>query len=95
MPAAAHINGMEEILQNTKVSESESTFYMDDTVNNNGLYKMDSNYRFVPVNDTASARKVLLTFDDGPKDRAVLEKLLGVLEKHSAKAIFFCQWHSC
>ncbi|WP_051236528.1 polysaccharide deacetylase family protein [Paenibacillus pinihumi] len=89
MPAAAHINGMEEILQNTKVSESESTFYMDDTVNNNGLYKMDSNYRFVPVNDTASARKVLLTFDDGPKDRAVLEKLLGVLEKHSAKAIFF------
>jgi peptidoglycan/xylan/chitin deacetylase (PgdA/CDA1 family) len=31
----------------------------------------------------------LLTFDDGPKDKDMLESLLGTLDKHKAKAIFF------
>ncbi|NHN28753.1 polysaccharide deacetylase family protein [Paenibacillus agricola] len=55
------------------------------------LYKMNpKTYDIVPI-DPASADKnvVLLTFDDGPKDKDMLEALLGTLDKHKAKAIFF------
>ncbi|MCZ8520570.1 MULTISPECIES: polysaccharide deacetylase family protein [Paenibacillus] len=37
----------------------------------------------------APAKVVLLTFDDGPKELALNESLLGTLDKHKAKAIFF------
>lgn len=55
------------------------------------LYKMNRNYDFVPAdpNGGAPAKVVLLTFDDGPKDQAILVSMLDTLDKHRAKAIFF------
>ncbi|WP_296974229.1 polysaccharide deacetylase family protein [Thermobacillus sp. ZCTH02-B1] len=54
------------------------------------LYRMNGVYRFVPIDETAApAKVVLLTFDDGPKDREVLERMLDALDGHDAKAVFF------
>lgn len=55
------------------------------------LYKMNGNYDFVPLDTTAGTpnKVVLLTFDDGPKDQAILASMLDTLDKHKAKAIFF------
>lgn len=53
-------------------------------------YHMNKNYIIVPDNpETTDKKVVLLTFDDGPKDREMIESLLDVLDKHQAKAIFF------
>jgi len=52
-------------------------------------YRMNGAYRFVPIDESAPEKVVLLTFDDGPKDRAVLEQMLDALDKHQAKAVFF------
>jgi len=50
---------------------------------------MNKNYDIVP-NDAAGNKKVvLLSFDDGPKEQAMLESIISTLEKHKAKAIFF------
>ncbi|WP_326998777.1 polysaccharide deacetylase family protein [Cohnella kolymensis] len=47
-------------------------------------------YRIVPIDKAKNASKVvLLTFDDGPKDKLTLTLLLDTLDKHNAKAIFF------
>jgi len=53
------------------------------------LYRMNGAYRFVPIDDEAPKNVVLLTFDDGPKDREVLERMLDALDSHNAKAVFF------
>lgn len=53
------------------------------------LYRMNDVYRFVPILESSPAKAVLLTFDDGPKDEAVINSLLDTLDKHEAKAIFF------
>ncbi|MUT65512.1 polysaccharide deacetylase family protein [Paenibacillus sp. NEAU-GSW1] len=53
------------------------------------LYKMSSVYRFSPIEEGTEKKVVLLTFDDGPKDEAVLTSMLDTLDKHKAKAIFF------
>lgn len=54
------------------------------------LYRMNAAYRFVPIDpDAASSQVVLLTFDDGPKERGMLESMLDTLDKHGAKAVFF------
>lgn len=52
-------------------------------------YKMNKNYDIVPIEPTGNKKVVLLTFDDGPKEKEQLEKLLDSLDKHHAKAIFF------
>ncbi|QJC54305.1 polysaccharide deacetylase family protein [Paenibacillus albicereus] len=53
------------------------------------LYRMsDKSYRFEPIG-SAAAKAVLLTFDDGPKEEAMLTQMLDTLDKHGAKAIFF------
>ncbi|MDG0789697.1 polysaccharide deacetylase family protein [Cohnella ginsengisoli] len=53
-------------------------------------YKMNKNYDIVPIDKSAnSAKVVLLTFDDGPKDEKTLKPILDTLDKHHAKAIFF------
>lgn len=58
------------------------------------LYRMNGAYRFVPIDETAApAKVVLLTFDDGPKDREVLGKMLDALDSHNAKAVFFVNGH--
>ncbi|UQZ81957.1 Peptidoglycan-N-acetylglucosamine deacetylase [Paenibacillus konkukensis] len=55
------------------------------------LYKLNAkSYDIVPIDPEATSKKVvLLTFDDGPKDKDMLEPLLDTLDKHHAKAIFF------
>ncbi|MFB5675532.1 polysaccharide deacetylase family protein [Paenibacillus terreus] len=54
------------------------------------LYRMDSAYNIVPIKEDGTEKKVvLLTFDDGPKDQAMVDSLLDTLDKHKAKAIFF------
>ncbi|WP_068775369.1 polysaccharide deacetylase family protein [Paenibacillus sp. FJAT-26967] len=52
-------------------------------------YRINSNYDVVPVDAGGEKKVVLLTFDDGPKEKAMLESMLGTLDKHKAKAIFF------
>lgn len=47
-------------------------------------------YDVLPIDSSVTERKmVLLTFDDGPKDKDMLESMLNTLDKHHAKAIFF------
>jgi peptidoglycan/xylan/chitin deacetylase (PgdA/CDA1 family) len=53
------------------------------------LYRMNEAYRLVPIEESTPSKVVLLTFDDGPKDEAVLTSILDTLDKHKAKAIFF------
>ncbi|WP_338134412.1 polysaccharide deacetylase family protein [Cohnella candidum] len=44
----------------------------------------------MPIDKTKSPDKVvLLTFDDGPKEKVMLTRILDALDKHHAKAIFF------
>lgn len=52
-------------------------------------YHMNKNYDIVPNDPAVSKKVVLLTFDDGPKEQEMLEKIISTLEKHDAKAIFF------
>lgn len=52
-------------------------------------YRMNNNYDIVPIDEGTERKVVLLTFDDGPKDRAMITKMLDTLDKHQAKAIFF------
>ncbi|MCR2803046.1 polysaccharide deacetylase family protein [Paenibacillus soyae] len=51
-------------------------------------YRMSEAYRFVPIGD-APKKAVLLTFDDGPKDKEIITSILDTLDQHKAKAIFF------
>jgi peptidoglycan/xylan/chitin deacetylase (PgdA/CDA1 family) len=52
-------------------------------------YVMNKNYDLVPKNPNGNKKVVLLTFDDGPKEKAMIEPMLDILDKHKAKAIFF------
>jgi len=52
-------------------------------------YYMDKNYMIRPKTPEADKKVFLLTFDDGPKDEAVLTSILDTLDQHQAKAIFF------
>lgn len=52
-------------------------------------YKINKNYDIVPKAPDGNKKVVLLTFDDGPKEKEQLVKMLDALDKHKAKAIFF------
>lgn len=52
-------------------------------------YRLNKNYDTVPIDPNGNNKVVLLTFDDGPKDKTMVESLLDTLDKHKAKAIFF------
>jgi len=52
-------------------------------------YYMDANFILRPKLESGDKRVVLLTFDDGPKDKATLAAMLDALDRHKAKAIFF------
>ncbi|KIL38209.1 xylanase deacetylase [Gordoniibacillus kamchatkensis] len=52
-------------------------------------YHMNKNYDIVPNDPNGNKKVVLLTFDDGPKEKEMIDSLLDTLDKHKAKAIFF------
>jgi peptidoglycan/xylan/chitin deacetylase (PgdA/CDA1 family) len=52
-------------------------------------YYMDKNYMIKPKEKDGNRKVALLTFDDGPKEEALLSFILETLDKHNAKAIFF------
>ena len=52
-------------------------------------YHMNSNYDIVPSEEGIEKKVVLLTFDDGPKEEAMLNDMLDTLDKYNARAIFF------
>lgn len=52
-------------------------------------YRMNKNYDLVPIDPDGNKKVVLLTFDDGPKEKTMIEPMLDTLDKHKAKAIFF------
>ena len=52
-------------------------------------YRMNKNYDLVPIDPNGNKKVVLLTFDDGPKEKAMIDPMLDTLDKHKAKAIFF------
>jgi peptidoglycan/xylan/chitin deacetylase (PgdA/CDA1 family) len=52
-------------------------------------YHMNKNYDIVPNDPNGNKKVVLLTFDDGPKEKEMIDSLFDTLDKHKAKAIFF------
>ncbi|MFS1512315.1 polysaccharide deacetylase family protein [Chengkuizengella sp. SCS-71B] len=52
-------------------------------------YYMNGIYDIKPKREEINKNVVLLTFDDGPKEEEMLTKMLDILDKHEAKAIFF------
>lgn len=52
-------------------------------------YHMNKNYDIVPNDPNGNKKVILLTFDDGPKEQAMNQSLIDILNKHKAKAIFF------
>ncbi|SMF87500.1 Peptidoglycan/xylan/chitin deacetylase, PgdA/CDA1 family [Paenibacillus uliginis N3/975] len=52
-------------------------------------YHMNKIYNIVPNDEVTEKKVVLLTFDDGPKDKTMINNLIDTLDKHDAKAIFF------
>ncbi|MGM1020590.1 MAG: polysaccharide deacetylase family protein [Bacillota bacterium] len=59
------------------------------TANVNKTYHLDNAYNVVPNQQGAEKKVVLLTFDDGPKEAIMINKIIDILDKHKAKAIFF------
>ncbi|WP_179032771.1 polysaccharide deacetylase family protein [Paenibacillus kribbensis] len=55
----------------------------------NKTYHLDKAYNVVPNQEGVEKRVILLTFDDGPKEAAMINKIIDTLDKHKAKAIFF------
>lgn len=53
------------------------------------LYRMNDYYLIVPKEEDIDKKVVLLTFDDGPKEEEMVAKMMKILDKHQAKAIFF------
>ncbi|GGF75429.1 hypothetical protein GCM10010912_20760 [Paenibacillus albidus] len=53
------------------------------------LYHMNKNYDIIPNDEGTEKKVVLLTFDDGPKEAALINSMMDTLDKHKAKAIFF------
>ncbi|ASR47057.1 xylanase deacetylase [Paenibacillus kribbensis] len=55
----------------------------------NKTYHLDKAYNVVPNQEGVEKKVILLTFDDGPKEAAMINKIIDTLDKHKAKAIFF------
>lgn len=53
------------------------------------LYHLNKVYNVVPNDKETNKKVVLLTFDDGPKEKEMIDGLIDTLDKHGAKAIFF------
>ncbi|MDY8021475.1 polysaccharide deacetylase family protein [Paenibacillus polymyxa] len=75
--------------QNDKTSESNETGVATSATPTNKMYHLDKAYNVIPNQQGTKKKVVLLTFDDGPKEVAMINKIIDVLDKHKAKAIFF------
>ncbi|WP_342418459.1 polysaccharide deacetylase family protein [Paenibacillus sp. FSL H8-0168] len=75
--------------QNDKTSESNETGAATSATTNNKMYHLNKAYNVIPNQQGTEKKVVLLTFDDGPKEVAMINKIIDVLDKHKAKAIFF------
>lgn len=71
--------------ESTSVKDSEATAPAEYT------YHMNKNYDIVPNKESKETPKkvILLTFDDGPKEKKMIDSMMDTLDKHNAKAIFF------
>ncbi|WP_169081846.1 polysaccharide deacetylase family protein [Paenibacillus sp. PL91] len=87
-PTPTTLDNNENTTETTQPAETEAPVSKEETAKA-PLYRMSEAYRFVPIVEGAESKVVLLTFDDGPKDEAVLTSILDTLDKHKAKAIFF------
>jgi peptidoglycan/xylan/chitin deacetylase (PgdA/CDA1 family) len=52
-------------------------------------YHMNKIYDIVPNDPNGNKKVILLTFDDGPKEKEMNDALIATLKKHKARAIFF------
>lgn len=52
-------------------------------------YHMNKVYNIVPNKEGTEKKVVFLTFDDGPKEADMINKIIDTLDKHHAKAVFF------
>lgn len=86
-PAPAETPGQSSV--STEQPSPSAEPVAEETASPAALYRMNDVYRFVPILENTTNKAVLLTFDDGPKDEAILTSMLDTLDKHSAKAIFF------
>ncbi|MDY8046344.1 polysaccharide deacetylase family protein [Paenibacillus polymyxa] len=75
--------------QNDKTSESNETGAATSATTNNKMYHLNKAYNVIPNQQGTEKKVVLLTFDDGPKEAAMINKIIDVLDKHKAKAVFF------
>ncbi|OBZ17820.1 polysaccharide deacetylase family protein [Bacillus sp. FJAT-26390] len=87
-PSASSTPDTEAALVTSQPAPTESPVSEEET-SAAPLYRMSEAYRFVPIEDQTPSKVVLLTFDDGPKDKEVLTSILDTLDRHKAKAIFF------
>lgn len=69
--------------------EQQNEDQMDEEALIEKAYYMTSAYRFKPIDPEGETKVALLTFDDGPKDEVLIDRMLEILDAHQAKAIFF------
>lgn len=75
-----------KLLNEDQKAEVINTIPKDNTTVK-GNYKVDKNFRVVPIDPNGEKKVVLLTIDDGPTRNS--EKLMEILAKYEIKAIFF------
>ncbi|NMP10760.1 polysaccharide deacetylase family protein [Paenibacillus polymyxa] len=76
--------------QNDKTAvKSNETTVPTTAVTTNKMYHLDKAYNVIPNQQGVEKKVVLLTFDDGPKEAVMINKIIDILDKHKAKAIFF------
>ncbi|WP_225999054.1 polysaccharide deacetylase family protein [Paenibacillus sp. BJ-4] len=75
--------------QNKPVVDSSKTGESATVVATDKTYHLDKAYNVVPNQKEAEKKVILLTFDDGPKEASMINKIIDTLDKHKAKAIFF------
>ncbi|TKH41835.1 xylanase deacetylase [Paenibacillus terrae] len=85
-----HVNNSAvQITPQTGNTVADSNEAINSTATANKTYHLDKAYNVVPNQQGAEKKVVLLTFDDGPKEAVMINKIIDILDKHKAKAIFF------
>ncbi|OEF97270.1 hypothetical protein BHF71_03805 [Vulcanibacillus modesticaldus] len=95
-PANTYLNetentdAVDEHLDSSKVEQSNTE--QSGTTNQKIKYYVNRNYFIKPVNPDDPNKVVLLTFDDTPRGENTV-RILNILDKYQAKAIFFINGH--